>query len=166
MYNPHSGLDALLGRVVQGCSKELRFWFQTPPLAGLVPPMISQFVFCTQSTMSFHFVCRVPLVKQSYIEFMSMLLRNKSRVYVCPHTQKVSDFSAPPPCTVAPCELYHVELLKPSPRLSKMSCVADDEEFTTPCLRCMRWRPTETKEPRLWNSPPAAAYIWDTRAKL
>jgi hypothetical protein len=38
-----------------------------------------------------------------------------------------------------------------------MSPVADGKEFTIPCLRCMREDLMEGKEPRLWNSPPAAA---------
>ncbi len=50
-----------------------------------------------------------------------------------------------------------------------MSCVADGKEVTTPCLRYVCWRTDGAEEPRLWNSPPAAAtesYIQDTRAKL
>jgi hypothetical protein len=53
---PHhhtSTLYALFGRVVRGCSKELRSRVQTPCLAGLVRLLASQLVFCTQSTHVF-----------------------------------------------------------------------------------------------------------------
>ncbi len=40
--------------------------------------------------MSFHFACRQPPVKRSYIKFVSVLLWDRSGAYAFPHTQKVS----------------------------------------------------------------------------
>ncbi len=46
-------INALFGRVVRGCTKELRSQVWTPRLAGLVQLLASQLVFCTQSTHVF-----------------------------------------------------------------------------------------------------------------
>ncbi len=45
--------QASFGKVVRGCSKELRSRVRTPRLVGLVQLLASQLVFCTQSTHVF-----------------------------------------------------------------------------------------------------------------
>jgi hypothetical protein len=58
-----------------------------------------------------------------------------------PHTQKVSNFSTPPPHRVALCDEIDSNTMSTPlnlpPRWSKMSHVADGEEITTPHLRCV-----------------------------
>ncbi len=90
------------------CSKEPRSWVHTPCLMGLVQSFTSQIVFCANPPISIYFAGRQLPVQQSYIEFVSALLHNRSRVFASfPICKKVSNFPAPPPRTVAVMSCKH-----------------------------------------------------------
>jgi hypothetical protein len=90
----------MFGGVVEGSFKEVRSWVE----GGVEPPnwwayynlCLVRLSFAHTKTMSFHFACRQPPVLQSYIEFVSALLHNRSGTYPLPQMQKVSNFPLHP----------------------------------------------------------------------
>ncbi len=124
--------------------------------------------------MSFYFACRQPPVKQSFVKLCLRFCMTGAGPTCFPICKRYW-FPAPPSCTIVTCNeigvsIHHVELLKPS--LSdglKCHVLLMARNSLLPVWDTYVEELTEAKEPRLRNSPPAAAtesYIQDTRAKL